>query len=356
MSVHLADTNFESVLCFFFSLFRFRCFRCHNMGIACKRVRHKVRRDRNQDQSQQHNATIYCEKQIVDRSSNLRLLTSVRRQRNDSSDQCARRRTINENRAAPNASNSNNSTVTASLLRDDRNDMDDSLEIMDDENMVQCNNKIAEKSILSHQCETLTPIMVDQLKCGRDLNEHRMSSSLKKNQPTIVCRCECEIMSKLSAIFAAPLWFAGGGTNTISRFFHMINFKRKFTNHHHHHSIFTLSPSHTELETIAPTKLKINNNNHKNQNKTANYSEAMSTRNSNNNNIGHSNSKCKSNKNSDDIKSIYNKGHNNRRTIITSSQCFIRQSVCLYAASGFLIALCFLATPAAASIDSLHPM
>lgn len=50
-----------------------------------------------------------------------------------------------------------------------------------------------------------------------------------------------------------------------------------------------------------------------------------------------------------------NRGHTNRK-IVKNSQCFIQQSIRFYAASGFLIALCYLAIPAAASIDSFHPM
>lgn len=305
------------------------------MGFACKRVRHRARRDRDQN----HNTISYCATECVDRSPDSILLETVCRQQYDNTTDQYMRRIINEKLTQTNA-------ITTSQLRDDRDDIiDDSLENMDDENMVERNKKI-EKSIPSHRCESLAPIMVDQLKCGRDSNEHQMSSS--KSKTAIVCRCECEIMSKFSAIFAAPFWFAG--TNTISRFIHMINFKRKINNHHR---IFTLPPSHTELETIAPTKLHTNNNNNKNQNKISNKSERESkSRSSNLNSIVHNNNHSSSSKKCDDI---YNRGHNNR-SIIMSSQCFIRQSVCLYAASGFLIALCFLATPATASIDSLHPM
>lgn len=299
------------------------------MGLTCKRVRHKARRDRDQN----HSTISYCDTESVDCSSNSILLQTVRRQQYDNTDQYVRQ-TNNDKRIQTNA-------TIALQLRDDSDDIiDDSLENMDDETMVECNRKI-EKTILSNRRKLLTPIMPDQLKCDGDSHAHKMSSSNMKTT-TIVCRCECETMSKFSAIFAAPFWFAG--TNTISRFIHMINFKRKTANHHR---IFTLPPSHTELETIAPTKIQpTNNNNNKNQNKVANKSEHESKSDNTNTN---SSKKC------DEIKNIYSKGHNNR-SIISSSQCFIRQSVCLYAASGFLIALCFLAVPATASIDSLHPM
>ncbi|XP_055687791.1 glutamate-gated chloride channel isoform X4 [Lutzomyia longipalpis] len=43
------------------------------------------------------------------------------------------------------------------------------------------------------------------------------------------------------------------------------------------------------------------------------------------------------------------------RASYTSSHCLVRHSLCLYAASSFILALCYLATPTAAS-DSAHPI
>ncbi|XP_055325149.1 uncharacterized protein LOC129579276 isoform X2 [Sitodiplosis mosellana] len=342
------------------------------MGFACKRVRHKSRRDCDQQVQHQHKpneAKVALIENCVDRSSNLIILRKLSR-RQPAKDRFARQ-TINE---ILNPTN----TIANSATRDDEDDIDSNpFEIMDDEKMVASYS--ISKSIPSNRRQSLTPFL-DQTEHKMDSNERRMSSSSLSTTMTtaaaaatatamammtttttsttttttttsttsekVLCRCECEILSNLRATFAASLWFAG--TNAISRFIHMINFKRKTNNNnnHHLHHIFTLPPSHTELETIAPTKTKTNTTN--NQMKTQHgQSSGGSSSSSNLNKSVHN--KC------DEIKSIYNKGHNNR-SIITSSQCFIRQSVCLYAASGFLIALCFLAIPAAASIDSLHPI
>lgn len=119
--------------------------------------------------------------------------------------------------------------------------------------------------------------------------------------------------------------------STISRLTQLISFK----SFKHKNSRKTTSPPssiHAATTAIAPTNTKIN-----------------TTTNTNTN----------TNKNTNNNININNRSHNNENnnnSIITNSQYFIRQSVCLYAASGFLIALCYLAVPAAASIDSLHPM
>lgn len=343
------------------------------MGFTCKRVRHKSGRNRDQD------TVLHCchgAQSIVDCSSNSRASNSRDRQKCDIKDRYSETTTTT----------TSTSTIYEQLAlihtavdlvptthQDDGDDINTSLAAMendgddddDDDNvgvdyMVEC-NKI-EKSIPSNRHKSLRRLSVlNQLKRGFDSSvaalRIRMSAPTRttKAKIAIVCHCEFEIMSKLLAIFAAPFWFAG--TNTYSRFTHMINFKRKNSTTHHHR-IFTLSPSHTELETIAPTKLHTTNNiNNKNQNKIEYEYRSRSgggSRSSSKYRIGSSDSGSDGGNKSNMIKTIY-KSHNNR-SIITSSQYFIRQSVCLYAASGFLIALCFMVIPAAASIDSLHPM
>ncbi|XP_031631032.1 glutamate-gated chloride channel isoform X5 [Contarinia nasturtii] len=329
------------------------------MGFACKWVRQKTQRDCNQvkkpKQNKDHHQQIELIKNSVDRSINSVVLRKSSRRRQRDKDRYAWQ-TINEITTVTQNSNSNTKTIRNLVTRDDEDDIDITFEKLDDEKMA--NSCTIAKSIPSNRRRSLTPYL-EQTKCEMDSNEFKMcSTTMGAADHQIVCRCKCETMSKLRALFAAPLWFAG--SNSISRFIHMINFKRKNNANNnnnndqqqqHHHHIFTLPPSqHTEqLETIAPTKIKTNYNNNKNQIKTQHGRRRRSINNSANNMNDSVHNKC------DRIKSIYNKGHNNR-SILTSSQCFIRQSVCLYAASGFLIALCFLAIPAAASIDSLHPI
>lgn len=354
------------------------------MGFTCKKVRHKSGRNRDQD------AVSHCchrAQSIVDCSSNPRKSRKFDRHKCDVNDRHAVKTT------AATSTTTTTSTIyeQLSLIRttvnlvptthqDERDDIRTSFATMDEddeddddddgdvkvnaESMVEY-NKI-EKSISSNRNESLRRTSaLNQLKRGFYSSvaalRIRMSAPKRKAKAKtpIVYHCEFEIMSKLLAIFAAPFWFAG--TNTYSRFTHMVNFERKNSNNHHHHSIFTLSPTHTELETIAPTKIHTpNNNNNENQNKIEYECRSRSNNNNNNNSSRGSRSKyrissaCGSSDKSDMVKTIY-KSHDNR-SIITSSQYFIRQSVCLYAASGFLIALCFMAVPAAASIESLHPM
>lgn len=322
-------------------------YRCHNMGFACKWVRQKTRRDHDRDQDPNQNQTV-LNRSRVDRSSDFLRAPNRRQQRNkdrytsQTINQLARKKT----------------TITNFQPKNDANDNDISFKSVDDENMAEICT--ITNSIPTNRCKSLTPFL-DHLKCGLDSErfkvnvEHRMNYS---STNTIVCRCKCnEIMFKLRAMFAAPFDF--DGDNRISQLIHMINFKRKINQHH---PICTLPqplppppPSYTErIETITPTKLatKIDTATHQDNNN--NYSTKTKSANKNTTEYGRNKSNSVHNK-SDQTKRIYNKGHNNR-SIITSSQCFIRQSVCLYAASGFLIALCFLAIPAAASIDSLHPM
>lgn len=326
------------------------------MGFACNRVRHKSKRDCNQKQNQHHHQQIIQIENSIDRSSNSIRFKELSRRRQRDKNRYERKNSVEISSNQRIKTNS----IPNHISRDDGNDIDITFENMDDENMVE--SSTITKSIPSNRRKSLTPIL-DATKCKMNSNQFEMNSTTMCTDHQIVCRCKYETMSKLRALFAAQFWFAG--SNSISRFIHMINFKRKNlpnntnnNNHNinnnnqqkHHHHIFTLSPSqHTEqIENIAPTKIKLNtyNNKNKNQIKTKHERQQRIINNNMNDSV---HNRC------DQIKSIYNRGHNNR-SIITSSQCFIRQSVCLYAASGFLIALCFLAIPAAASIDSLHPM
>lgn len=356
------------------------------MGLTYNRARHRSGRNRdqrNEDQHQYYTVTpfsCYEAQSVFDCSSNSRALRTLDRQKRDTDDRYAQTTTtaattvttttpINEQLTLIHTVAE--SVVLPNKYRDDKDDIDTSLGNMDDDDddyMVECND--IEKSIPSKLKLKLS--VLEQLKFGfgSSVAAIRMSSSKRKakakSSATVVCHCKFEIMFELLAIFAAPFWLAG--TNTISCFTHMINFKRKFNDHHR---IFTLpsppssssslsssSTSHTELETIAPPTKKIHNNNKNQKNKIEyecrNISYSSGSINSrkyqNSDNVNNSNQTC------DLIKSIYKGHHHNSRSIITSSQYFIRQSVCLYAASGFFIALCFLAIPAAASIDSLHPM
>lgn len=92
--------------------------------------------------------------------------------------------------------------------------------------------------------------------------------------------------------------------------------------------------SYTNAVTIAPT-----NNTNINDNANLDRIESADTNDRNNS-----------------TKYKLNSNYNNTVTNTTHSQCFLRQSLSLYAASGFLLALCYLVIPAAATIDIPHPM
>lgn len=175
------------------------------------------------------------------------------------------------------------------------------------------------------------------------------------------------IMSETRVPFATSFGLNGNKNN--SRFTQLINFKRNI-NGDDDGDDATISSSYIEYNAIANTQQQ-----HQQQTIKINYK---------NNHINTSNKIDKYNKPGDDGKTVQthkidqikiqsnfnNKLNNNNNNDISytshinknrgrtnrNSQCFIRQSVCLYAVSGFLIALCYLAIPAAASIDSMHPM
>lgn len=115
----------------------------------------------------------------------------------------------------------------------------------------------------------------------------------------------------------------------IARFTQLISF-----NQDHKSS----ASSYTNAVTIAPTNNTNNNDNHN-----LDRIESANTNDRNN-----------STKHKYNIDNYNN--NNNTVNNTTHSQCFVRQSLSLYAASGFLLALCYLVIPAAATIDIPHPM
>lgn len=117
----------------------------------------------------------------------------------------------------------------------------------------------------------------------------------------------------------------------IARFTQLISF-----NQDHKSS----ASSYTNAVTIAPTNKT--NTNHNNDIDIANFDRIEESANTNDRN--------------NSTKHKYNNNRNNNNSVNTHSQYFIRQSLSLYAASGFLLALCYLVIPAAASIDTPHPM
>lgn len=115
----------------------------------------------------------------------------------------------------------------------------------------------------------------------------------------------------------------------IARFTQLISFNQD------HKS--SASP-YTNAVTIAPTNKTNTNTNNNNDNDYLDRIESANTNDRNNS-----------------TKHKYNNNNNNVNNN-PHSQYFIRQSLSLYAASGFLLALCYLVIPAAALIDTPHPM
>lgn len=128
----------------------------------------------------------------------------------------------------------------------------------------------------------------------------------------------------------------------ISRFTQLISFNQDHK---------SLASSYTNAVTIAPPTInnKVNNKNNHHLNSDNNNLDRIESANTNDRN--------------NSTKHKYNTNNNNNNVNNTHSQYFIRQSLSLYAASGFLLALCYLVYPVTAaagappaSIDTPHLM
>lgn len=270
------------------------------MGFPCKRVRHKIKHN-------QHQSTVLTND--VNRSPNHDIISVFLQNTNQRHKNCC-----NVNRC----DKRENHSKISSVIDDDSDDdyyIDDAVDDEDEESSFNkfddaARNRAAKKKI----------------------DDNRNSSYSNNRNNNIDRKPQLE---EIAPIQRQKL-LQNIGSHTITRLTQLISFKRK-------NSRKTTSPPssiHAATTAIAPTNTKINTT----------ITTTNTTTNNNNNNLNNNNN------NNNNIRN-YNRSHNNENnSIITNSQYFIRQSVCLYAASGFLIALCYLAVPAAASIDSLHPM